>query len=96
MPDNMHLLPEVGRARLSRVDLIFVGDKRVDSILDTGAHRSLLNTSGWKRICTMMPPLLQPSNEARRMIGASGAPLTVRKCPIVLNGYQYYVNLKHN
>jgi len=31
------------------------------------------------------------------MIGVSGAPLTVygelRKCPKVLNGYQYYANL---
>ena len=40
---------------------------------------------------------MQPSVGAKRMVGASGASLTVigelRRCPVLLNGYKYYVNL---
>ena len=77
------------KTRLCRVNLIFVGDE--------GAQCFLLNASSWKHICTRIPLLLQPSTQAKRMIGALGVPLTVygelRRWPIVQNGYQYYVNL---
>ena len=40
---------------------------------------------------------MQPSLGAKRMVGASGASLTVkgelRRCPVLLNGYLYHVNL---
>ena len=40
---------------------------------------------------------MQPSVGAKRMVGASGASLTVigelRRCPVLLNGYEYHVNL---
>ena len=40
---------------------------------------------------------MQPSIGAKRMVGASVASLTVigelRRCPVLLNGYQYYANL---
>ena len=57
--DNVHLLLEVARARLCRVDLEF-GDERVARILDTGAQHSLWNTSSYKRMRAQVPPLMKP------------------------------------
>ena len=97
LPDDVHLLLEVVKGRFCKVNLEFAGDERVVGKLDTNTQRSLLNRSTWERIRTKMPPLLQPSQEARRMIGASGAALTMygelRRCPIVLNGCQYFANM---
>ena len=70
---------------------------RVPGILDTGAQRSLLSASSYERVGASLPPLMQPSIGAKRMVGASGASLTVngelRRCPVLLNGYEYHVNL---
>ena len=85
LPDNVHLLRQVVKTRLYRVDLVFVGDERVEGILDTGTQSSLLNAPSWRCICTKMPSLFQPSDQAKWMIEASGAPLTVygevSRCP---------------
>ena len=66
-------------------------------ILDTGAQRSLLSASSYERVRTRLPPLMQPSVGSKRILGASGASLTVigelRRCPVLLNGYEYHVNL---
>ena len=69
----------------------------VPGILDTGAQRWLLSATAYERVRASLPPSMQPSIGANRMVGASGASLTVigelRKCPVLLNGYQYYANL---
>ena len=49
------------------------------------------------RAFTNYQDIMQPSFGAKRMVGASGASLTVigelRRCPVLLNGYRYHVNL---
>ena len=75
MPDNVHLLPLVAETRLCYVNLEF-GKVRVLGILDTGAQRSLLNASSYERVHVRLPPLMKPSDQAKRMVGAS----------VILNG----------
>ena len=90
----VHPLPDVARTRLCCVDFDF-GSERVFGILDTGAQHSLLSTSSYEPVKTVVPPLLQPLPGARGFIGASGKRLTVhgevRRCPVTLNGYEYHV-----
>ena len=92
----VHPLQDVARTRLCCVDLDF-GSVRVSGILDTGAQRSLLNTSSYERMKSLVPPLLQPLPGAWGCIGGSGKRLTVhgevRRCPVTLNGFEYHVNL---
>jgi len=96
VPDNVYPLPNVAETRLCRVNL-GLGGVGVPGILDTGAQRSLLSATSYERVRASLPPLMQPSIGAKRMVGASGASLTVigelRRCPVLLNGYQYYANL---
>ena len=96
MPDNVYPLPKVAEMRLCHVSLKF-GGVGVPGILDTGAQRSLLSASSYERLRARLPPLMKPSIQAQRMVGASGASLTVlgelRRCPVLLNGYEYHVNL---
>ena len=96
VPDNVYPLPNVAETRLCCVNLGF-GGVGVPGILDTGAQRSLLSATSYERVRASLPPLMQPSIGAKRMVGASGASLTVigelRRCPVLLNGYQYYANL---
>ena len=96
VPDNVYPLPNVAETRLCRVNL-GLGGVGVTGILDTGAQRSLLSATAYERVCSRLPPLMQPSIGAKRMVGASGASLTVigelRNCPVLLNGYKYYANL---
>ena len=91
-----HPLADIARSRLCRVDLEF-GSEIVTGILDTGAQRSLLNTSSYERVKSLVPPLLTPLAGAQGFVGATGTRLTVhgelRRCPVTLNGYQYFVNL---
>ena len=95
--DNSHSLPKVAEARLCQVDLT-IGVEKVAGILDTGAQRSLLSSRSYERIRAHVPPLLEPPAGAGGLIGASGDPLSVkgslRRCPILLNGYKYHVNLE--
>ena len=96
MPDNVYPLPKVAKMRLCRVNLGF-GGVGVPGILDTGAQRSLLSASSYERVRASLPPFMQPSIGAKQMVGASGALLTVkgelRRFPVLLNGYEYHVNL---
>ena len=89
MTNNVYPLPKVAEMRLCHVNLEFVG-VGVTGILDTGAQRSLLSASSYERVHTRLPPLMQPSVGAKRMVGASGE---LRRCPVLLNGYEYHVNL---
>ena len=75
IPDNVYPLPNVAEMRLCRGNLGF-----------GGAQRSLLSASSYERVRLSLPPLMQPSFGAKRMVGASGASLTVigelRRCPV--------------
>ena len=92
----VHPLQDVAKTRLCCVDVEF-GPERVSGILDTGAQRSMLNTSSFERVKSQVPPLIQPLPGAPGFVGASGERLTVhgevRRCPVRLNGYEYHVNL---
>ena len=97
MPRNkVHRLHQVEQARLCRVNLNF-GIEIVAGILDTGAQRSLLNVASYDLIKSVVPPLLQPPSWCRGLMGATGTQLTVhgelRRCPFLLNGFQYHCNL---
>ena len=87
MPDNVYPLPKVVEMHLCHVNLKF-GGVRVPGILDTGAQCSLLSASSYERVRVRLPPLMKPSIQAQRMVGASGAWLTVlgelRRCPVLL------------
>ena len=72
----VHLLQDVARTRLCCVDVDF-GSERVSGILDTGAQGSLLNTSSYERVKSMVPPLHQPRPGARGFVGVSRKRLTV-------------------
>ena len=89
---EVHPLADIARSRLCRVDLEF-GSEIVTGILDTGAQRSLLNTSSYERVKSLVPPLLTPLTGAKGFVGASGTHLTVhgelRRCPVTLNCYKY-------
>ena len=70
MPDNVYPLPKVEEMRLCHVNLK-LGEVGVAGILDTGAQRSLLSASSYERVRTRLPPLIKPSIQAQRMVGAS-------------------------
>ena len=57
----------------------------------------MLSAFSYESVHSSLPPIIQPSFGAKRMLGASGASLTVkgdlRRCPELLNGYKYHVNL---